>query len=200
MSERESQKADALVRTANDLFLRYGIRRVSVEEICQEAGVSKMTFYKYFDNKTAIAKSVIDGLWTGWRKTIGEVLHGPLPFEEKIQKVMAIKIQLSREMSKDFMNEILSGTGPELKEHVAAHTAENVKELRTFLAEGQANGDIRADLNIDFLLMVLMKLRELYSEDAVQALYPDGASFIKDAFTVFYYGALQRNGDNNATT
>jgi AcrR family transcriptional regulator len=199
MPKRESQKAETLVKTAQDLFLRYGIRRVSVEEICRKAGVSKMTFYKYFENKGEIAKRVLDRLSEKWSSSFGGVIHGSLPFEEKVRKIMAMKIQLSRELSKDLMAELLSGTGAELRAHMAARAEEHVRQLRAFLAKGQADGDIRADLNIDFLVAFLKKLRELYSEESVQAIYPDAAAFIKDAFTVFYYGALRKNGDNHAT-
>ena len=40
-----------IFKTAKDLFWKYGIKRVSIEEICKEAKVSKMTFYKFFPNK-----------------------------------------------------------------------------------------------------------------------------------------------------
>ncbi len=196
MPERKSQKAKVLLSTAHDLFLRHGVRRVSVEEICREAGVSKMTFYKHFGDKTEIAKQVLDGLWEGWREMIALVMHGERPFEEKIQKLMSMKMEISKELSQDFMTEVLSGASPELREHVAAHTARNMKEMRAFLAKGQADGAIKSNLNIDFLLLLLIKMRELYADEAMQAMYPDAASFIKEAFTVFYYGALAREGED----
>ena len=47
-SSIKSAKSKLIVETATDLFMRYGVKRVTVEEICQTAKISKMTFYKYF--------------------------------------------------------------------------------------------------------------------------------------------------------
>ena len=44
-----------LFSTAKNLFFKFGLRRVSVEEICIKASVSKMTFYRNFNNKEHIA-------------------------------------------------------------------------------------------------------------------------------------------------
>ena len=57
--KRGSKKKLQIVETAKDLFMRYGIRRVTIDEICRTAGASKMTFYKYFSNKIALLKEIL---------------------------------------------------------------------------------------------------------------------------------------------
>ncbi|NQV51449.1 MAG: helix-turn-helix transcriptional regulator, partial [Candidatus Marinimicrobia bacterium] len=47
--DRPPKEGDIL-RTAEKLFMQFGYNRVTVEEICREAKVSKVTFYKYFSN------------------------------------------------------------------------------------------------------------------------------------------------------
>ena len=47
--DRPKKEGDIL-RTAEDLFMQFGYDRVSVEEICREAKVSKVTFYKLLCN------------------------------------------------------------------------------------------------------------------------------------------------------
>jgi AcrR family transcriptional regulator len=46
MKDAANLKLARIASTAEKLFMKFGIRRVSVEEICREASVSKMTFYK----------------------------------------------------------------------------------------------------------------------------------------------------------
>ena len=41
----KNKKKQSIIKASRDLFMRYGIKRVTVEEICETAGVSKMTFY-----------------------------------------------------------------------------------------------------------------------------------------------------------
>jgi AcrR family transcriptional regulator len=55
---RESKKAAtrrALVEAANRRFHRYGFDRTTIDEICDDAGVSRRTFFRYFANKEALA-------------------------------------------------------------------------------------------------------------------------------------------------
>ena len=54
-SEVNSPKVSQIMLAAKDLFWKFGIRKVSIEEICSKANVSKVTFYKYFENKIDLA-------------------------------------------------------------------------------------------------------------------------------------------------
>ena len=56
-AQPDSSKSLDILNTARQLFWKHGIRRVSVEEVCREAGVSKMTFYRSFPNKIELAKA-----------------------------------------------------------------------------------------------------------------------------------------------
>ena len=52
----------SLLAAAKRLFWKHGIKRVSVEDISSEAGLSKMTFYRNFANKEAIAFELLRSL------------------------------------------------------------------------------------------------------------------------------------------
>jgi AcrR family transcriptional regulator len=62
MKTVNNKKVKSIMETARDLFWKHGLKRVSIEEICQKSGVSKMTFYRHFDNKTELAKAVFDNV------------------------------------------------------------------------------------------------------------------------------------------
>ena len=48
-----------IVKTAGELFFRLGIRSVSIDDICRELGMSKKTFYVYFDSKDALIEQML---------------------------------------------------------------------------------------------------------------------------------------------
>ena len=60
ISQKKSKKLCQISQTAETLFKLYGIKRVTVEEICKKANVSKMTFYKYFRNKIELVKHIFN--------------------------------------------------------------------------------------------------------------------------------------------
>jgi len=49
-----------IIDAADDLFLRYGIKSVSMDDIARKLGVSKKTLYQITDTKSDIVHAVID--------------------------------------------------------------------------------------------------------------------------------------------
>ena len=55
MNETEQALLDAAMR----VFSRYGVKRSSMSDLCEEAGVSRQTFYNNFRNKDDILRALI---------------------------------------------------------------------------------------------------------------------------------------------
>src|SRR5882757_3436432 len=79
--------ADKRVRildAALGLFLRYGVKRTSVDDVAREAAIAKGTVYLYFDSKdalfAAIAERICDDLLGRARRTIAS----PAPLAERL--------------------------------------------------------------------------------------------------------------------
>ncbi|MEZ4954676.1 MAG: TetR/AcrR family transcriptional regulator [Saprospiraceae bacterium] len=51
--------SEEIIAKAENLFLKLGIRSVSMDDLCREMGISKKTLYQYFENKDALVKRVI---------------------------------------------------------------------------------------------------------------------------------------------
>ena len=51
---------DNIILISDRLFRRFGIRGVTIDDICSEGGISKKTVYLYFKDKHSVAKSSID--------------------------------------------------------------------------------------------------------------------------------------------
>jgi len=51
---------ERIVQKAHEMFMRYGVRSVSMDEIASQLGVSKKTIYQYFTDKDALVDAVID--------------------------------------------------------------------------------------------------------------------------------------------
>ncbi len=50
---------DKILKTASDLFLKYGLRSVSIDDICNELHISKKTFYAHFKQKEELVESLL---------------------------------------------------------------------------------------------------------------------------------------------
>jgi AcrR family transcriptional regulator len=57
-----SEKRIRILDAAQSLFLRYGVKRTSVDDVAREAGIAKGTVYLYFETKTALFGALADRL------------------------------------------------------------------------------------------------------------------------------------------
>ena len=55
---------DKIVEAARKLFYKFGFKKVSMDEIAREAGVTKKTVYTYFSSKEELFKYFIQEEYT----------------------------------------------------------------------------------------------------------------------------------------
>lgn len=51
---------ERIIAQTHDLFMRYGIRSVSMDDIAYHLGISKKTIYQYYEDKDALVEGVLD--------------------------------------------------------------------------------------------------------------------------------------------
>lgn len=184
-------KKDAILRAGRTLFLRHGIRKVRVEEVCADAHVSKRTFYKYFRNKNELAVAVLGDLFESSRARLEAVLELDCPIDEKLRKIMAVKSELAAETSATFYREAIDGsTAP--GQYALQEQRKWEKRVRRFYIEAQASGQIRGDIDIEVLMAILVRSRDLVKDAELSRLLPDFPSLVETVMSVFFYGIVPR--------
>jgi AcrR family transcriptional regulator len=144
-------KKDAVLRAGRSLLLRHGIRKVRVEEVCADAGVSKRTFYKYFRDKDDLSVAVLAGLFDEGRTRLEAVLELDCAVEEKVRKIVEAKSKLASETSATFYRDALDDS-TEPGRYAMQEQRKWDRRVRRFYAEAQAKGQIRDDIDIDVLM------------------------------------------------
>jgi len=187
---RRSKKQEQIVRTAENLFSRFGAKRVTVEEICREAGVSKMTFYKYFRNKVELVRCIKDN-WVeeGFRK-FDEINAMDIPFPEKINLMTRWEVEFTSRVNAEFIRELISID--DVMERAKRRYLRNIMRA-------QDEGEIRSDINPEFLWLVGEKLKELVKEESWKNVFTDFSQFQEQLRTLIYFGLLSRTEDENPT-
>lgn len=179
-----------IVRAGKHLFWKHGLKKVSIENICQEAGTSRATFYKYFDNKENIAiyiiKSVIDQAMADYEK----IMSTDMDFETKVRKTIDFKIKTSNDISKEFLKDLYSGEYIELDSYYRKATEDSIKMVRRDFEQAQYDGYIRMDVKIEFLLYFLNKLGEMVNDDILLSLYGSTSELIGELMKFFFYGVM----------
>jgi AcrR family transcriptional regulator len=183
-------KRKQLIHTAKDLFFKYGIKRVTVEEICQEAGVSKMTFYKHFKNKTDLVKTMITQITDEVMAEYRKLMASDLSFEDKVRETIRMKLEGSDQMSQEFFTDYIPQAEPELKEFVQSKMREVMMSIIKDYTEAQKRGEIRQDIKIGFILWFLNKMLDLMADDELEQMYDSPQELIMEMVNFFFYGIM----------
>ncbi len=187
----DTPKKDAILRAGTALFLRHGIRKVRVEEVCADAQVSKRTFYKYFRDKDDLAIAALGNLFEESRARVEAVLARDCPIEEKALQIMAVKSQLASETSATFYREVLDGTTAPGRFALQKQRKWD-QRIRRFYVDAQARGQIRGDIDIDVLMALLVRTRDFVREPDLMRLVPDFTRLVESVMTIFFYGIVPR--------
>ena len=181
--------------SGKELFWKFGIRRVSIEEICKQAKVSKVTFYKYFDNKTDLAIHLLDNIYMESLEVYRELMKRDIPFEEKVRETIKMKIEGTQDVSDELIKEILGGTNDELRVFYTDISKLMLTEVVQGYAQAQKNGEIRQDVKVEFMLFFLGHMMELANDSRLIGLYGSSRDAIMELANFFFYGIMPRKGE-----
>ncbi len=182
-----------ITAAAKKLMWKHGIRRITVDEICREAGVSKMTFYKYFDNKIALARIIIQkSSDESWARA-EEIMAGPVPFHEKAGMLIQLKIDQYEAWSGEIAREILDNSVPGLTEFVTDLRKDSLARTIALFRRSQEKGEIRCDIKPEFILDMFNRLTDAARDRALAAHYPSLSALVKEIMEFLYFGMMPRD-------
>ncbi|WP_265521366.1 TetR/AcrR family transcriptional regulator [Oerskovia flava] len=75
---------ERIVRVARELVHGSSFAQVSVEDVCQAAGVHKGSFYHFFGSKDALGLTLLDTNWLLVRAMLDEAFDAPAPPLQRI--------------------------------------------------------------------------------------------------------------------
>jgi AcrR family transcriptional regulator len=193
MEIAENKKCGQLLATAKVLFWKHGFKRVSVEEICKVAKVSKMTFYKFFSNKAELAKAVIDRVLDEGKQNFKNIMHDDSSPSEKMKKILLLKYEGTHDISQEFLQDFYSNPEIGLKTYVESKSREAWIEMLDDFRNGQEQGWLRKDFKPEFLFFLSQKLNEMVTDKNLLKLYGSPQELIMEMTNMITYGISPRD-------
>jgi len=187
-----STKRNHIVIAAKDLFYKYGIKRVTIEEICKNAKVSKMTYYKFFQNKIELVKYIFETVQQETLNKYRMIMDSNIPFNEKVLKTIELKIEQTNNISREFYAELMNSDEPDIKLMMINMMTENLEIILNDYKLAQQNGDIRLDIKPEFILYFLNHMLEMGKDEKLSKLYANPQEMIMELTNFFFYGILPR--------
>lgn len=179
---------DLLIEAGHDLFWKFGFRKVNVEDVCKRAGVSKMSFYRYFSNKSDLAKKVLDNVISEGMEKFREIMADDDNVSNKMNRFIALKIEGTNNISKEFISDVYGDIGSEIQQHMAKISSEAIFGMLDEFKNAQARGVFRSDFKPELLFALSNSFVEMMKSPALNALYSNPQELIVDMVNLITHG------------
>ncbi|MBR5677458.1 MAG: TetR/AcrR family transcriptional regulator [Paludibacteraceae bacterium] len=194
MQKCEKEK---IIKTAGELFFHLGIRSVSIEDICHELGMSKKTFYVYFESKDELIEQLLqanhdymagkmEGLLNlhDFRQLVKVFLKHQEAEKNDVRRVPQLVYDLKKYYPRQFAD-------------FQIKCFETQKDfLKRCLELGIAQGLVRANLNIELTAVLFAKIHSdaIRDFEEIEAHNHNMHELGHTAMDVFVRGVLSEEG------
>lgn len=192
-TENENPKQRAIMETGRRLFWKYGFRRVNVDEICREAGVSKMTFYRFFENKKDLAKTIYENEVRIGVERFDMLMKSEMSPSDKLKAIITMKLEGTNDMSREFLMDFYTSNDTGLKAFVEDLTEKSWNEIITAFRYAQDKGWFRKDFKPEFVLYLTQHLIPMLTDENLLKLYDTPQELILEFANFFTYGISQHD-------
>jgi AcrR family transcriptional regulator len=169
---RGEQRRRDILRAGREVFAAKGFEDATTIEIAQRLGISEATVFTYFRGKRELCVRVI----SDWYDEIISAMEDALPRDQPVRVQLCVLVRTHLHLF------LVQGTGlcalvlsegrskgPGLGESLAPLQRRYTAPLMSLLAQGQASGEIRADLPLRLLRsMVLGPMEHILWEVVAQ--------------------------------
>lgn len=179
-----------LLVVAKELFWKYGIKRVTIEEICEKAEISKMTFYRFFNNKIDIAKAVFDQQVDNGIISFKSIMASDASPAEKIHRMVLMKLEGTNDISEEFLFDFYNNPELGLKEYIGEKTRESWKIVIEDFKKAQQEGLFRQDFKPELIFYLSQKVQDIVSDKNLLQLYESPQALVMDFTNLMIFGIL----------
>lgn len=181
-------KYQHILSSGKELFWKHGIKRVSVEEICSQAKVSKMTFYKFFKNKKALVIAILENTMGIALEDYKELINQDCSFTDKIAQILKMKLEGSKDISQEFILDIYQNQSMGLLPYMEELGKKSLALTMAFLLDSQKKGLIRQDIKVDFILYYFNHMMAMTTDPELLSKYEKPQDLIMESTEFFFYG------------
>ena len=161
-----------LKQVATELFYQQGWRLTSVAEICRVAGVSRVTFYKYFPTKQDLVKSIFEEQKNNMRQEFDRLLATKADLATVIQQILTMQ---QESMATLYSAAVLHDLNHDQDETLQAFFRQMAQEkyhyMHYFFSTLQQRKSVRNDFTLILIDLLIQKMDEMIHSSVLQHHY-----------------------------
>mgnify|MGYP001159197368 CR=1 FL=1 len=144
---------ERIILQAGELFMKYGVRRTSMDEIASRLGISKRTIYQNFKDKEDLLLHYIRHLEEIKNEYAEDLSKDGQTVVHMFVRIIEMRNEFNI-MNVSFIDDIRKYY-PKANQELIDQENRGIGNIKEFLQEGMEQGVIRKDLNIDVVAFLL---------------------------------------------
>lgn len=156
---KDLAQRNVILDTAFDKFRKFGIRRVTIDEVARDVRISKKTISLHFPNKEAIVRACVERIVTRVFPEVKKALRSREPVMYRILRTWQALSVLPGTVSADFMAD-LKADYPDIWEDFDKRRHVLFAGFEKLVVDGIASGDIRPEIHPKVALKVFWAIIE----------------------------------------
>ena len=150
---RKEQKKENIIRAALDLFVQYGFKKVSINDIAVKANVSPVTIYNHYSNKDSLVFEVIRYQLGSMMESYKKIIYGNGTFPEKIQEIVFNKVEVASQFRGELAPMTLRDNNVYKQPIYEEFEQETMKITLDLFEEGKREGYIAKNISEQTLII-----------------------------------------------
>ncbi|TBW27917.1 TetR/AcrR family transcriptional regulator [Gramella sp. KN1008] len=148
---------EKILNTAAEMFLHYGFKSVTMDDIAEKLGMSKKTIYNYYPTKTKLVHAAATHIFHSIQNGLDEIRAAkPHPLEENFEMKQFVMHRLKDEKSSPQYQ--LQKYYPRIYEELNSKQFELMEScVQENLERGIKLGCYRKDIPVDFISKIYFK-------------------------------------------
>ena len=183
-------KKEQLELKAKELFWKHGFKKVTIDEICKKANVSRKTFYTFYENKSALVIYLLQLMTDEMLLAYNEIIESNRSFSEKMENLLMLKYESINQFSMEFIADFFHPDSDDILAFYTKIVQESLALTNNFFREAQRNGEMNPDLDINFVMTMMQKMMEVCSTPEIMSMFPDAESMNRQISQFLIFGVM----------
>lgn len=157
-TRKKKEKRQLILEAAVQEFSRNGYHNTRMEEIAQRAGIGKGTIYEYFESKLKLFQAMMEDSVNAYFDNMGAEEAKPVTLEKRLIKMVEAHLRFCLE-NKELTRVVFwdpETIDNELRDWTITLRTNKLQRTAALLNEGIKRGEIRSDLDINIMSLVIL--------------------------------------------
>ena len=149
------------------LFMRYGIKSVTMDDVSHELGISKKTLYQYFENKEELVYKITLNHFTSQNHSIEQIIHHSKTAIDEMFGIAGWMNTLSKNLNPSLMFDLRKYHPQSWQVFINHRNNEVYNCIKHNLERGIHEGLYREDLNIEIITRIYIARVEMFIDNEI---------------------------------